>query len=95
MVSFVPTSVRAWALKIPPSKKSRYLGTCVLLELQNLNPSCIGLLGFIGILYVFPGIKLGTNKIVISFLKLLFLHYFFYTMMTPNDTLFPFGFLVP
>ena len=29
-VSFVPTNVRAWALKIPLSQKSRYLGTCVL-----------------------------------------------------------------
>ena len=25
-----PTNVSAWALKIPPSQKSRYLGTCVL-----------------------------------------------------------------
>ena len=26
----VPTNVSAWAIKIPPSQKSRYLGTCVL-----------------------------------------------------------------
>ena len=29
-VSYVPTNVNTWALKIPPSQKSRYLGTCVL-----------------------------------------------------------------
>ena len=29
-VGFVPTNVSACALKIPPSQKSRYLGTCVL-----------------------------------------------------------------
>ena len=26
----VPTDVSAWTLKIPPSQKNRYLGTCVL-----------------------------------------------------------------
>lgn len=26
-VSFVPTNVNSWALKLPPSKKSRYLET--------------------------------------------------------------------
>ena len=30
-VSFVPTNVSAWALQIPPSQKSRYLKTCVMI----------------------------------------------------------------
>ena len=29
-VNFVPTDMSAWALFLPPSQKSRYLGTCVL-----------------------------------------------------------------
>ena len=28
-VRFVPSNVSAWALKISPSQKSRYLGTCL------------------------------------------------------------------